>query len=263
MFEREVTFEDFKSKFEFEPKLAYLMGIEDEVFLVDARTDKLSPKSFMALDYLNDFNLYSYEPSECQLEYRVGPCELFDLGVGMKYERSRLASKLRVLGLKMSHMQIAPADMPLNLYPDPTGRYDVFETMEPEKALSAMRIIATQFHVGMPDFKTALYIYNAFVGKEFNHLLNLAEEMSPGRLEIYGKVHEVCQPPVFPSLEHMFNYYQKKGWERNPKDNWMLIRMTVHGTIEFRMFGAMENLKDVERIAYYLMQRVDLIKMKM
>lgn len=132
--------------------------------------------------------------------------------------------------------------MPLDVYPDPTGRYQRITKDMPRKILrAACRVIGTHVHVGMRDHEMALRVYNYAI----RHLAELCE-MGNGsfgeRLAIYKQMAPDYEPKPYASWEEYYNTALEKGFAEDPRKCWTLIRISVHGTIEFRMFGATDSI---------------------
>ena len=128
--------------------------------------------------------------------------------------------------------------MDLTVYDDPTGRYQqIIKNMPIDILRAACRVAGTHVHIGMPNMKMALKVYNGVI----HHWANLAEiinESKGERLEIYKMMAKSYEPVPYKSVEEFYKDACSQGFEKDPRKNWQLIRITVHGTIEFRMGGA-------------------------
>lgn len=235
--------DSFKSLFQFDPAKALFVGVEQECFLLD-ESGVMAPIASHVLGGLpkrEDTSLlpkYGYELSACQLEYKVGPCQ-----IGMLYKRlTRLEDELTMyekrLGFRRLHSEVGPEDMPLDVYPDPSGRYqEIVKTMPRHILLAACRVIGTHVHVGMPDPETALKVYNHVIEK-CDQLCSKGNGSFGERLDIYRIVAPDCDPPPYADWSELFHVACMKGFDKDPRKCWTLIRISKHGTIEFRMFGA-------------------------
>ena len=58
------------------------------------------------------------------------------------------------------------------------------------------------------------------------------------RLDIYKMMAQRYEPIPYESVQEFYNDACSHGFDTDPRKNWQLIRITVHGTIEFRMGGA-------------------------
>ena len=53
------------------------------------------------------------------------------------------------------------------------------------------------------------------------------------------------QPTAYESSEHLFEIARAEGFTDNPRNCWKLIRISIHGTVELRMFGVTDNLDEI------------------
>lgn len=237
---------EFMDQFKFDPSKNLFIGAERECHLLDPN-GKIVPIASKVLKGLASCNgEFGYELSACQLEWRIGPCrdvsyfaeELEKSEVTLRYAEKRL-------GFKRSFKEVAPDDMPLDVYPDPTGRYQEITKNMPRRVLSAAcRIIATHIHIGMPDLKTALRAYNKAIEK-IDYLCKIGDHSNGERLKIYSIVAPNSLSPHYGSWQEFYEKAVQENFVDNPRNCWTLIRISKHGTIEFRMFGATEDFKEI------------------
>jgi gamma-glutamyl:cysteine ligase YbdK (ATP-grasp superfamily) len=97
----------------------------------------------------------------------------------------------------------------------------------------------------MPDHDSALRVYNSVV-RESRNLAVLGDSSSGKRLEIYKQVAPDCEPSRYDGWEGFYATAIEKGFDLDPRKCWSLIRISKHGTIEFRMFGATRSLDLVQ-----------------
>lgn len=246
------TIQAFKDRYGFSPQGAYLVGVERESHLLD-RAGNIAPLAHQALQVLDDPVRFGYELSACQLEERTPPCkDIEELEGALLANDHAISIAERVIGFRRAHEEVAPEDMPLDVYPDPTGRYQrIVEHMPREILSAACRVIGTHIHIGMPDHETALRTYDHVVGH--NESLCAMGDGSVGeRLRLYRLVAgETATPQPFGSWEVFHAFGSKHGFLHDPRKCWSLIRMSVHGTIEFRMFGATHSIEQVLAWARY------------
>ncbi len=239
-----ITFRQFKSKFKFDRNLAGRIGVEREAFLV--KEGKIVPISPEVLKHLPQDGKYGYELSACQLEDRVGPVYLFHLREALLQNEREIKKVERKLGFQRLYQEVGPPDMPLDVYPDPTGRYERITKNMPRHILSAAcRVTGIHIHIGMPDHRTALAVYNKAVD-HYRELCRAGDGSKGERLKIYRTMAPDYQPRSYGSWKEFYDEAIKKGFAEDPRKCWHLIRMSVHGTIEFRMFGATDNLGKIE-----------------
>lgn len=253
----------FESQFEFDSERALFVGVEREFFITN-REGIIVPKAQCVLDkagfgVLHCFGpdhecwepdeRFGYELSACQIESRTEPSEI----TGIKKELLNVQKDLkRYLGqarggrnLRLSCIEVAPETMPLDVYPDPSGRYQkIVKKMPREILLAACRIIGTHVHVGMPDHESALRVYNAVI-KDTDRLCKLGDKSNGWRLEIYKTVAPDCLPRRYIDWQDFYAKAVERGFVSDPRKCWTLIRISKHGTIEFRMFGATEDIDEI------------------
>ncbi len=232
----------FAERFKFDPALAYFVGVEREYFITDNGT--IVPRAKEVLNLLPQPN-FGYELSACQVEDRSGPCPLDELGNRLE-ENDRLIEKvLATLRLDRGFLEVAPYAMPLDVYPDPTGRYAEITRNMPEEILrAACRVTGTHIHIGMPDHETAVKTYNRVISKT-EELCQMGDHTNGERLAIYRIMAPDYVPRNWANWEDFENYALRNGFAEDPRQCWQLIRLSIHGTIEFRMFGSPQSNEEV------------------
>jgi len=235
----------FMELFQFDPLKALFVGVERECFLTNSQ-GAIVPIAAQVLSRLSQYNgRFGYELSACQLEERVGPCRLAELHDHLIANDQILKTLERELGFSRIHSEVGPNDMPLDIYPDPSGRYQkITQNMPKPVLLAACQIIGTHVHIGMPDHDTALRVYNQVVS-QCDFLCKNGSSSNGLRLSIYRTVAPYCDPKQFTDWCEFFKTAFTNGFDKNPRNCWNLIRISVHGTIEFRMFGASPSLEKV------------------
>ena len=237
------TVTEFQQLFRFFPEHAFKFGIEREFFLAD-REGNIVPraKSVYEALYAEWGDLFTYELSACQIESRTEIVTAESLLSHLADCEGKLDSVLCTLELQKLYMEVAPENMLLEVYPDPSGRYAALKAAMPKDVLlAACRVAGTHIHIGMPDSATALRVYNRVI-THCDSLCQLGDSSSGLRLAIYKKVAPTCHPLPYESWEHFYQVARKEGFAENPRNCWTLIRLTKHGTIEFRMFGVTKSL---------------------
>lgn len=218
-----------------------MVGIERECFITNGN-GKIVPRAAEILEHLTDRKRFGYELSACQLEDRIGPVHVSRVKEALLENERDIKKIERKLGFKRLHMEVAPDDMPLDIYPDPSGRYQKITKDMPRHILqAACQVTGIHVHIGMPDHEIALYVYNQVI-KHSSDLCEIGNGSNGERLRIYK-----IMAPDFESFEYhsWLNFHEtavKKGFDKDPRRCWNLIRISVHGTIEFRMFGATSDL---------------------
>ena len=237
---------DFLDLFKFEPEKSMLTGVERECFLIDDK-NKIVPIAYQVLQHLkqNRKEQFGFELSACQLEDRVGPCKISDLKKELIKNNEEIFRAELELGFKRSYVEVAPSDMPLDVYLDPIGRYQtIVKNMPKDVLLAACRIIGVHIHIGMPNHEVAIKTYNKVINY-CDELCQLGDGSNGKRLKIYKIVAPECQPINYKNWDEFYQYAVEKKFVHDPRSCWHFIRMTVHGTIEFRMFGPTTNLDKI------------------
>jgi len=260
---------EFMRMFAFDPAKSYLVGVERECFLTEH--GRISPIASKVLSHLNAnsngrSHCFGYELSACQLEDRVErPCELGELRSMLEMNEQDIQRAERELGFGRIHCGIAPEDVPLDHYPDP--RYDKIVAAMPKEVLrAACRVAGIHVHVGMPDHDTALRVYNQVVD-HFPMLCRVGCIGFDGRLDQYQVVVESLGKKVLyservmlfmkhlvngahhpPSYKNWGDFHDRavtEGFVNDPRRLWDFVRISKHGTIEFRMFDSTDNLRQI------------------
>lgn len=235
----------FKNRYQFSPQGGFLVGVERESHILDDQGN-IAPLAHTVLKELGDPIRFGYELSACQLEERTLPCKNLNLEDALRNNERDIAAVEKKLGFSRSHKEVAPETMPLDVYPDPTGRYqDIVKRMPRDVLAAACRVIGTHIHIGMPDHETALRAYNHAV-EHHNVLCEMGDGSNGERLQLYKLVAgESAVPKKFETWEDLYEFGTQQGFLADPRKCWSLIRMSVHGTIEFRMFGATESIEQI------------------
>lgn len=224
---------DFEKLFNFDSSKRLFVGAEREGFL--RRGGVVSPIADEVLRGLND-GRFTYELSRCQLEDRTKPVELGELGVQLRINDGLVKKASGDLDFERVLESVGPEDMPLDVYPDPTGRYQKIVKKMPREVLSAAcRIAATHIHVGVGSFAEALLAYN-FAVDCFYELSDMGDITLGERLRLYSVVSPVVQPRKYERWDDYYECAIERGFVDDPRKCWDLIRISPNGTIEFRMF---------------------------
>ncbi len=241
---KEIAMRQFMDLFKFDSSKALFVGVERECFLTDLG-NMIVPKAPAVLRHLNDPLRYGYELSACQLEERVGPCAVDQILAELVENSLNLDRVGWLMNFKRLHTEVGPENMPLDVYPDPSGRYqEIVKTMPRHILLAACRVIGTHIHIGMSDHETALKVYNHVI-KKCDWLCARGNGSFGERLDIYRVVAPDCDPHPYADWADLYRVALEKGFDQDPRKCWTLIRISKHGTIEFRMFGATASLERI------------------
>lgn len=233
--------EKFMKLFNFREEGALLVGIERECFIVNEKGE-IVPRASEMLKYLPDRFRFGYELSACQFEDRIGPLGVSKIKDSLLENEKDISAVEKELKLGRWHIEVAPENIPLDVYPDPTGRYQAITKKMPPRILSAAcRVAGIHIHIGMPNHRTAMNVYNK-VRDKAEALYETGDGSNGERLRIYRIMAPDYMPFRFGSWLEFYEIAVKKGFVTDPRKCWTLIRISVHGTIEFRMFGATPDL---------------------
>lgn len=234
----------FMQQFNFRNDGKMLVGIEREGFILNCN-GKIAPLASKVLEILKDRLRFGYELSACQLEDRIGPCKLQDLKNHIAANDEEIRKAEKKINFSRLYCEVASANMPLDVFPDPTGRYQkIVRNLPKDILLAACRVAAIHIHIGMPDHRTAMKVYN----KAINHieeLCKLGDGSNGKRLKIYKIMAPDFKPPRYHDWQDFYDLAIAKNFVADPRKCWHLIRLSVHGTIEFRMFGSTPDLDKI------------------
>lgn len=232
---------DFIAKFSFLPETTMNVGVEQECFIADCG-GAIVPAALELLQSVRTLNcepeLFGYELSACQLETRTQPVLVSAIRKELIRVNGHRDALLSQNGYRAHFDEVGPEHMPLDVYPDPSGRYQrITQCISKESLLAACRVIGTHVHIGMPDLETALRVYNHVI-KHLDVLCERGNGSFGERLAIYKQMAPDYRPQRYDNMEDYYHYALEHGFADDPRRCWTLIRITIHGTIEFRMFGA-------------------------
>lgn len=241
-----MTLASFMKKFVYVPERAGYIGIEREAFIADCRGQIIAAAPRVLAPLAGGNEEFGYELSACQIETRIGPVVIDAVSDALTENDAHLNGLLGAHGLTPLHAEVGPEDMPLDVYPDPTGRYAALtRDMPRDVLLSACRVIGTHIHVGMPSHGIALLVYNHIV-THTPRLCGMGDGSEGARLAIYRQMAPESDPMPYASWRAFYAAAQAQGFAEDPRKCWTFVRISVHGTLEFRMFGATDSLLKIE-----------------
>lgn len=237
----------FLSRFAFRPRLRGHLGVEREFFLVDPDICLPAPRAEEFLRITADPS-WTYELSACQVEHRTAPCPSIDaLMRDIKAGEDRGKATAYMMGLRLVSASVGPPAMPLDVYPDP--RYRSIAATLPMRVLSAAcRVAGTHIHVGVSSMDEAVALHDAVVD-ELPALVAEGDLSRGFRMRLYGVMAPDHVPPKYGTAEAFADHARSEGFDANPRNCWHLVRISVHGTVELRMFGATADRKRIKRWA--------------
>src|SRR3989338_394147 len=233
----------FTDRFKFRPDKNLFVGIERECFLT--REGKIVPISPEVVAKIDDKIHFGYELSACQLEMRTDPTPLEGVSQALTDSDKLLREYEQSFNFNTLHQEVAPYDMPLDVYPDPTGRYQEITKNIPVKVLrAACRVAGTHIHIGMASPKNAIKAYNTAI-EHLPRLCKMGDKSKGERLQIYKIVAPNFKSPHYDDWDCYERYAKNHGFDETPRNCWHLIRISIHGTIEFRLFGATADIREI------------------
>ena len=234
----------FRDRFCFNPEYTLAVGVERECFTLNQKGD-IAPLAPKIVPHFGNDPRFGHELSACQLEERTPPKFIGDVEAAL-WENDRILREFEAhLDFRRLYQEVAPDSMPLDVYPDQRGRYaEITRRMSREVLLAACQITGTHVHIGMPNHEVMLRVYNEVIS-HVPRLIKLGDHSDGKRLEIYRRVTPNWEPVSYPTWEAYEEVAVRLGFAEDPRRCWSLVRMSVHGTIEFRMFGSTPDIKKV------------------
>lgn len=244
-----MNFKKFMDQFRFTPEWAGHIALEQEGLVL--REGVIVPEAQLLIETVgSQYPTIDIGPelSACQVEWRTSPLQIGDMRAAVYLAHSAIQDGARKVGLGVQFVPLAPESMPLDVTDIP--RYREIESRLDEATLrAACRSVGIHFHVGMPDAGTALRIYNHVIGQT-SRLIELGTVSADGgRMGLYKTMGTDWNPPSFESWEALFSYAIQHGWVNDPRSWYALIRISKHGTIEFRMFDSTSDVDLIVRWA--------------
>lgn len=246
------------SRFRFNTAYIGNLGVECEAFVTDSH-GTIVAKADEVLVALRNTELaqdFCPELSACQIEWKTKPLVLAELPDAVQQHQRILYEAASACNLGIRYSELAPETMPLTVYPD--ERYiAIAKQLNPAVLSAGCRVAGVHIHVGMPDHETALRVYNHVV-RFMYELMQMGDASNGGRLNLYRAMAPAWKPPQFASWSEMYAYACKHNWDGDPKSWWSLIRISQHGTIEFRTFGSTASVSKIlawAKFCYVLCQQ--------
>ena len=236
----------FLSRFSFRPELRGFVGIEREHFLVygaGLASGMYAPLAKSFLEAIDD-RRWTYELSAYQVESRTSPqIDLSAAKLEMLENENWGSQAALSLGLRLVNREVASHLFPLEVYPDP--RYlEISSNISPEKLDAACRVTGTHIHIGAKDMNQAIAINNILIS-HLERFCLLGDHSNGERIRLYKIMAENWQPGLYQNPEHLFEIARAEGFTENPRNCWKLIRISIHGTVELRMFGSTDNVDEI------------------
>lgn len=227
--------EQFLQKFKFNQALRGALGIEREFFL--CREDgSFAPESPAFLKAMKS-ERWTYELSACQAEQHTDPSKnLSMIEKDLRREQHQAERIARLLNLVLTVKEVAPADIPLDVYPDEPRYVRIVKHLPIEVLRAACQVTGTHVHLGVGSIEEAIAVHNR-LREKLNEFIKIGDHSNGERIRLYRVVAKHAEPPHYESVEHFYRIACEQGFDQNPRDCWHMIRISRHGSVEVRAFG--------------------------
>ena len=182
--------------------------------------------------------------SACQVEDRTAP--IADIGrvfMALKRNDERGHNTARNIGLALAEIEVGPPGMPTKIFP--ISRYrQIKQNVSPEQLIAACRVAGTHVHIGMANIKECITAYN-ILRKYLDYFCKLGDHSIGERLRLYKTMAQNWMPPRIKDTKNFFEIAEKNNFIEDPRNCHWLIRISIHGTVELRMFGSYRLLSEV------------------
>ena len=223
------------------------VGVERESFLYhDDRPDPNAQEFLLRMGTHTDHgSSWTHELSACQVEHRTEPhaslTSLRDNLIEGSRDANLIASSMN---REVRWIEVAPADMTLQVYPDP--RYaQIAESLGEDRLRAACRVAGIHVHVECFGLEDAIRVYGA-LRTNLAKLTRLGDHSKGERMCLYGTVvNNLHTPPHVESSEHLYYLACQAGWGTNLRSCWWTLRLSRHGTVEVRVFGTTDDVDEV------------------
>lgn len=237
------VYDRFVNRFVFRKELEGYIGIEREHFLL-LHDGTPTPQSPEFLRRISDPR-WTYELSACQVEARTVPHnDLDSLKLELLENENNAHYIAEKIGVALINQSVAIATMSLDVYPDDPRYEEIAKVLSPEQLRAACRVAGTHIHVGVGNIQQAINVYNLLVSY-LGQLIQMSEGFDSERLALYKVVTPNWIPPHYEDIEDFFWTALENGFLENPRNCWNLIRISIHGTVELRMFGATDHVDEI------------------
>ena len=231
----------FLSQITFRPEWTGYISCEREFFITEDGV--IVPRAHEIIPAINQPDVFTNELSDCQFEYNAGPVTIDKLREAIIEREEACRRYEEEHGFKLASIEVAPENMSRDIYP--AKRYEgISERVPADVLLGMLRIAGTHFHVGVSGPEMALRVYNSLVRK-LSRFNMLGDNSNGERLRIYRDIVPVWEPVECASLEEYASLLVVDGEIIALGDDYRLVKITHHGTVEVRGFGAPEDLDEL------------------
>jgi gamma-glutamyl:cysteine ligase YbdK (ATP-grasp superfamily) len=238
---KQTELSDFLAKFNFDSRGCGQVGIERERFLA-TQSGTAVPRSKDFLKMIDD-ERWIYELSACQIEDRVGPKnDLLELKLALLANDNHGQIAAKELGLEILAVEFL-MDLPLDIYDNKRYR-NIVKNLPRQKLLAACQVAGVHLHFGAKNIEEAIDFNNELAG-HFEELSRIGDHSQGKRLAAYRQMAPDFAPRRYLDQEHFFETARELRYAENPRNCWHLIRISIHGTVELRMFGSTAELEEI------------------
>lgn len=245
------------------------VGVERERFIVDRSSGKIVPAIGKLLPKVHETgrqrglptSLFGYELFAGQIEDRTPPCKsLVELRSALAVNDAVMEEVAIQNGLVFDSSDFVEECqiMSLEVNPFDQRHHDIWRAITQERRSAASRVAATHIHVAVTK-EQAVALINACREKEVERLIKTSDHSNGRRINTYRIMAETKGvPPIFSSFEELMAYIERHGGEKNV---WDLVRFKPSTqTVEFRMFGATNDIDEVVEYAKLCIEMLNSIK---
>ena len=231
-------------------------GIERERFIMDINSGQIVPEIGALLLKVQEIakenglpkELFTYELFAGQIEDRTLPCSnLKELGIALKVNDQIMLEAANQLGLAFDHSEIVEVSRITSLEVNSfdSRHKGIWKSISLERKIAASVVAATHIHISVSKDEI-VDLLNLCREDIIDSLIDIGDHSNYKRIDSYRAMAGTKGiPPTFSSFAKLMDYINAKGGE---KDVWDLVRYKPStGTIEFRMFGSTQSVKEVLR----------------
>ncbi|MFH1404830.1 MAG: glutamate-cysteine ligase family protein [Patescibacteria group bacterium] len=233
----------YLKRFNFDPSKCGWLGCELELFVVDLASGKVVAR---AAEIINAVSAPWCKPElgATQVEITTDTLPTAEAIVSQLMSRLRTVRQVaRELGLGLVAMEYAPYDIPIDAFPSP--RYErIANQMSEYRRRAAMRLAALHFHHGCGSWSDAFRVHNAFVRKISCSMIR-GDHSRGARHATFQTFHATIMPM---RIWNRFFFVVRaivRGYLKDPKLDWSWERISVHGTVEGRSYGSIDDPDEI------------------
>ncbi len=230
-------------------------GIERERFILNGQ-GKVVPAILKLLPQVHKIakkeglpkELFGFELFAGQIEDRTHPCfSVKEVESALTANDKVLTKAASALNLSLNSTEFVEEEEVAEFKVNPFSKrhQEIWDSIPLKRRVAASVVAAVHVHISVNN-NEVVKILNLCRGKVLNRLISVGNHSNFKRVKTYQVMTETDgTPPLFSNFSEVIDYITLKGGERNV---WDLVRFKPStGTVEFRMFGATPNVKEVVR----------------